>query len=824
MFSNEIATIIGAQKLGADKNPNISHLLTDSRSLTDADGTLFFALRTASGDGHKYIKELYEKGVRAFVVDNVQQQFISACSEAVFLKVEHALSALQALAAYRRAQFDIPIVGITGSNGKTIVKEWLYQLLSPETNVVRSPLSYNSQIGVPLSVWQLNEQAETGIFEAGISAPGEMQTLEAIIRPTLGIITNIGAAHQEFFQSSSEKCLEKLLLFQHCKTLIYCADDEVVSASIEKCGRLSDSLIAWSAEGRDAALRVEVTDVADVATQIAYSYNGVSGAFSLPLSDGASLQNAIHCLAACLYFGISPEVIADRMGRLSALAMRLEVVEGVRGCVLVNDSYCSDLYSLDLALDFMARRFSSSKVARKVAILSDIDHSGLSPMQLCSRIAQLAQQRGVDEIVGVGEGMVASSAAFSNVRFTAFATTGDLLSSQCLQQLSDALVLIKGARRAGFERVAEALSLKMHATRLEVNLQSLAHNLRYYRSLLQPSTKIVCMIKASAYGAGATEVAKTLSDNGANYLAVAVADEGVALRMAGITAPIMVMNPEPAAFSLMFQHRLEPEIYSFELLEAFLRSAQSAGVADFPIHVKFDTGMSRLGFSPEADVAALIDKLGRQSFLKISSVFTHFAGSDDAAFDMFTREQFARFKQATERLQSAFDYRIVRHACNTAGAERFPEMHLDMVRIGLGLYGISPIGTKALQPVATLTTTILQLRDLPAEATVGYSRRGKLARCSRIAALPIGYADGLNRRLGCGRGHCIVNGKCAPYVGNICMDVCMIDVTDIDCRVGDRVEIFGPSLSAEVVASWLDTIPYEVLTNVSERVKRVYYE
>ncbi len=826
MLLTEVASVINAKVVGSPAALTITHLLTDSRSLVSTEGTLFFALRTPSGDGHRYIAELLSRGVLAFVTEDAPRAEWCECyPHATFLVVESVLSALQKLASFWRQQFAIPVIGITGSNGKTIVKEWLHHLLADSMKVARSPQSYNSQIGVPLSVWQLSPSDQLGIFEAGISAPAEMARLEPIIRPTIGIITNIGAAHQANFASPACQCVEKLQLFRNCKTLIYSADDAIVSQGVEKMSTPGLQLLSWSAKRNPASLQVSITELSTTKSKASYVFQGQQHAFTLPFADPASLQNALHCLAACLSLGLTPEVIAQRMQQLSPLAMRMEVVEGKNACLLVNDSYSSDLYSLDLALDFMARRRLTSSVERSVAILSDVEQTGLSSDTLYASIASTVAQRGVDHVIGVGEGMMQAKAAFSGVSFVSFLSTRELLASGHLHQLANAIVLIKGARRAGFERVVEALALKAHATHLEINLQSLAHNLRYYRSLLPPTTQTICMIKASAYGAGAVEVAKTLIASGASRLAVAVADEGVALRHAGITAPIMVMNPEPSAFRQMFAHQLEPEIYSFTLLEQLQSAATDAGIEHFPIHLKLDTGMSRLGFTPETDVPQLIALLIGQQRLHVSSVFTHFAASDDSALDDFTHQQYLRFQQAADELQSAFSHKILRHACNTAAVERFPQMALDMVRLGIGLYGVSPTGAHPLQPVASLLTTILQLRTLPPTATVGYGRRGQLHRpLTRIAALPIGYADGLSRRLGLGRGYCLIRGQRAPYVGNICMDVCMVDVTDIDCHEGDRVEIFGPTLPVAQLAHWLDTIPYEVLTSVSQRVKRIYYE
>lgn len=819
----KIATLIGARRYGSS-DAVIDWLLTDSRSLAFPETTLFFALRTALGDGSNYIADLYRRGVRSFVVRRLPDRYEKLYPEACFLVVVSPLKALQRLAERHREEYDIPVIGITGSNGKTMVKEWLYQLLSPGLRVTRSPRSYNSQVGVPLSVCLLDSRSNVGIFEAGISQPGEMQPLADIIQPTIGIITNLGEAHQENFLSMEEKGCEKLLLFKHCGLLICCKDDAAVAASLAKAD-FKGTLLAWSKTDSAAPLYVESIGKTDTATCITYQYKAnTRGTYTLPFIDEAAIDNSLHCLATCLHMGLDAETIAERMARLEPVAMRLEVKEGVRGCTIINDSYNSDITSLGIALDFMNRRPSETGEARRTLILSDILQSGIMHMELYSRVAEMVNSRGITKLIGVGPEITRAAGLFRVEDHHFFTSSEQLLESSLLDTLEGEVILIKGARSFGFEKIGERLAKKVHETTLEVNLEALAANLNHYRSFMKPETKMVCMVKASAYGSGSIEVAKTLQDRGVDYLAVAVADEGAELRKAGITRNIMVMNPEMTAFDTLFQYSLEPEVYSFALLEALILAAKKRGITNYPIHIKLDTGMSRLGFCPETDMERLIERLQRQYALIPRSVFSHFAGSDSPDFDAFSDQQFARFKAASEKLQAAFPHKILRHICNSAGIERFPERHLDMVRLGLGLYGISPITNKIIHNVCTLKTTILQLRDISAETTVGYSRRGKLGRPARIAALPIGYADGLNRHLGNGRGYCLINGKKAPYVGNICMDVCMADVTDIDCHEGDSVEIFGDALPVTALSDLLGTIPYEVLTSVSERVKRIYYQ
>ena len=800
----KITTLIGARRIGS-ADAQISWLLTDSRSLCFPEETLFFALKTNRNDGHRYIEDLYRRGVRNFVVNLTPDLPKEGAN---FLVVPSPLAALQRLAERHRDEFNIPVVGITGSNGKTMVKEWLYQVLSPQMTVTRSPKSYNSQIGVPLSVWLLNEHTDVALIEAGISQPGEMAALADIIQPTIGVLTSLGAPHQENFRSMEEKCMEKLQLFHDAKVIIYNADDDLVS----RCIRRS------SFKGRKIGWRREE----------------LLPTYSLPFDDEASIECSLAVAATALYLGVKPEELRERMARLEPVAMRLEVKEGQHGCLLINDSYNSDINSLDIALDFMQRRTSDSG-QRKCLVLSDIYQSGMTDEALYSEVNALCIKRSVDKLIGIGPRISAQRSTFSVPRSTFFATTEDFLNSQAFRELHDEVILVKGARPFGFDRITEQLEQKVHETILEVDLNALVNNLNYYRSFMKPETKLVCMVKADAYGAGAVEVAKTLQDHRVDYLAVAVADEGVTLRRNGITQNIMIMNPEMTAFKTMFDYDLEPEVYSFRLMDALIRAAEKEGITGYPVHIKLDTGMHRLGFDPEKDIDEVISRLKHQTAIIPRSVFSHFVGSDSDDFDNFSRLQFERFDRASRRLQEAFDHKILRHICNSAGIEHFPERHLDMCRLGLGLYGynpmgpispISPIGPiSTLSPVSTLKTTILQLRHVPKEETVGYSRKGVLTRDSVIAAIPIGYADGLSRHLGRGACYCLVNGQKAPYVGNICMDVAMIDVTDIpNVHEGDTVELFGKNLPVTVLSDVLDTIPYEVLTAVSGRVKKVYFQ
>ena len=912
----KITTLIGARRYG-DTDMAIGWLLTDSRSLCFPEQTLFFALRTQRNDGHRYIDDLYRRGVRAFVVEQLPDGYAERYGDANFLRVPSPLAALQRLAERHRDEFSIPVVGITGSNGKTWVKEWLYQILSgigepsdhhPQASdhhsqtsghhqqasdnhplasrlkVTRSPKSYNSQIGVPLSVWLLNEQTKVALFEAGISEPGEMLALHDIIQPTIGVLTSLGTAHQENFRSMDEKCMEKLQLFRDAKVIIYPSDDDTVSRCVRRLD-FQGERIGWSRFSDKAPMFVK-TD----GCHITYIYKGVEGSYDLPFQSEAAIENSITCAATALYLGLQPDELSHRMSHLEPIAMRLEVKEGQHGLTLINDSYNSDLQSLDIALDFMQRR-PDQQGRRRTLILSDIYQSGEKSEDLYARVSDLAVKRGIDRFIGIGPEITAERGEIAIGQKWFFPGVEQFLQSSVFRSLHDEVVLLKGARSFGFERITELLEQKVHETILEVDLNAVVSNLNYFRSFMKPETKMVCMIKADAYGAGAVEIAKTLQDHRVDYLAVAVADEGVELRRAGITQNIIVMNPEMSSFKTLFDYDLEPEVYSFRLMDALIKAARAQGITGWPVHIKLDTGMHRLGFdtspspskggkclaggssadcssseegSGQTDVERLIDVLKHQSAIIPRSVFTHFVGSDSDDFDNFSARQFELFDRASRQIQAAFSHKILRHVDNSAGIEHFPERQLDMCRLGIGLYGVDPLSEKlrvkseeyaaaasssnggtvaergskrseeansslftlhsSLSCVSTLKTTILQIRNVPKEETVGYSRKGVLTRDSRIAAIPIGYADGLDRHLGNRHGYCIVNGQKAEYVGNICMDVALIDVTDIDCQEGDQVEIFGRELPVTVLSDILQTIPYEVLTSVSNRVKRVYFQ
>ena len=730
----KITTLIGARRYGT-ADANIAFLLTDSRSLCFPEETLFFAIKSERNDGHKYIPSLYLRGVRNFVVTSVPDSYQARFPQGNFLKVTNTLEALQRLAERHRDEFDIPIVGITGSNGKTVVKEWLYQVLSPDCFVTRSPRSYNSQIGVPLSVWLMSDDTKVGIFEAGISKPGEMLALRDIIQPTIAVLTNLGAAHQENFPSMEAKCKEKLILFHDARSIVYNADDAIVARLVDASGYKGEKL-CWSRKDAGAKMFVKKVVKSETTTTVDYIYNNVEGSYTIPFIDDAGIEDSIVTAIVALRLGVKLEELKARMAQLEPVAMRLEVKEGRHGCTLINDSYNSDINSLDIALDFMNRR-PDHKGRRRTLILSDIQQSGMKPDDLYREVSRLAKERGVEKFIGIGP-VVSDNASKIDINDSFFFNSvSSFLDSTVFHTLRDEVILIKGARQFGFDQITDLLVEKVHETVLEVNLNAVVANLNYYRSFMKPETKLVCMIKADAYGAGSVEIAKTLQDHRVDYLAVAVADEGATLRRNGITSNIMIMNPEMSAFKTMFDYDLEPEVYSFRLLDALVKAAEKEGITGWPVHIKLDTGMHRLGFDPEKDMDKLIDRLKHQDAIIPRSVFSHFVGSDSDDFDAFSAHQFELFDKGSRKLQAAFSHKILRHIDNSAGIEHFPERQLDMCRLGLGLYGINSRNNQVINNVSTLKTTILQLRNVPAGDTVGYSRKGKIDHDSVIAAIPI---------------------------------------------------------------------------------------
>lgn len=813
----EIAEILGAET-GRLSDAAVDTLLTDSRTLTYPERSLFFAIRTDSNDGHRYIHSLLEKGVRNFVVDHIPD---GISDDANFIVVDSTVDALQRLAAYHRHRFKIPVIGVTGSRGKTIVKEWLYQLLRNDYNIVRSPRSYNSQIGVPLSVWDIDENTDLAIIEAGISRPDEMQVLEKIISPTITVFTNIGNEHKEGFSSIEEKCTEKMRLSRNSEYVIFDGNDSTIFNSIIDLS-YGHQEISWSRSDTDAPIFISSTIKEGGCTTINYTYLLYAGKITIPFTAESDIDNAIVCLATLLCLRVPMDSLPERFLRLSPTGTRMDATEGVNDCQLIYDTYTSDYLSLTPALDFMARR--DTHLRSRTIILSDVLPESIPEEEVYAKIADLLRLRNVGRIIGIGPQISAHSRLFpSNSRF--FDTTGEFLSAMSPSDFSKELILLKGAPDFGFSHIIEMLEARQHETVLEVNLDALVHNFNFYRSHLTPDTKIVCMLKASGYGAGSYEPAKTLQQQGASYIAVAAHDEGVALREAGITMPIMVLNPKVVNYKALFDNRLEPEVFSFDMCAEIIREARKFHVKDYPIHVKIDTGMHRLGFTLE-ELPALAEMLKEQDNVYPASVFSHLATADDLTDDSYARMQLDYFDRCCAAFIPRFRHPISRHILNTDGILRFPEHQYEMVRLGIGLYGVPTLGNgydEQLRPVSSLQSVVIQIREWEAGTTVGYGRNGLLKRRSRIATIPIGYADGFNRRLGNGNGQVYINGNRVPTVGNICMDLFMADVTDTECRVGDKVEIFGNHISAEEIAGRIGTIPYEVLTSVSSRVKRIYY-
>jgi alanine racemase len=791
---NDIARIINA-KATAHSNDIITQLLLDSRKVYSLNASLFFALKGFRRDGHQFIPELYKKGARNFVVSSPVDA--AAYPEANFLQVANVLEALQQLAAYHRKQFTIPVIGITGSNGKTIVKEWLYQLLQADHTIVRSPKSYNSQIGVPLSVWQMNEKHTLGIFEAGISQPGEMDKLEKIIQPTIAVLTNIGEAHSQGFSSMAQKEKEKRILFRN-------AEEPKPLSGIEIKIQGTHSFIQAKSETGD----------------------GMS--IEIPFTDEASVQNAITCWKVMLMLGYDNAVIKERMKHLLPVNMRLELKKGINHCSIINDSYSADLSSLEIALNFLDQQGAGIS---RTAILSDFLQSAMPDEQLYRQVYDNLSKHGIKKIITIGERISGSFQQMlkeneTGIQFQNFLTTEDFLQQFRSSWFRDEIILVKGARLFAFEKIVQVLEQKVHQTILEINLNAIVHNLKAYQAIIEPSTKVMAMVKAFAYGSGGAEIAGILQYHKADYLGVAYADEGVELRRAGITMPVMVMNPEESSFDAIVEYDLEPELYSFDLLESFSAFLTKEGLQQYPVHIEIETGMNRLGFSV-TEMEKLSALLAKPGLLSVRSVFSHLAASEEAVQDEFSMQQFHLFKEAAGMLKEKLGYPFLLHIANSAAVVRHPEMQLDMVRLGIGLYGIDSANSHRmdLHTVATLKSTIAQLKYLKAGESVSYNRRGVVKRDSVIATVRIGYADGYPRRLGNGAGIVSVKGKLAPVIGTVCMDMFMVDVTDIPgTEEGEEVIIFGKELPVESVAEKAGTIPYEIMTGISQRVKRVYFE
>ena len=817
----EVSEIVNGKLVGDALDRNVSDLLIDSRHLVDPHQALFFALKSNRNDGHRYIEDLYEKGVRAFMVSHLPE---STFPDAAFVVVPDTLKALQALAAHHRQQFDIPVIGITGSNGKTIVKEWLYQMLSPDYNIVRSPKSYNSQVGVPLSVWQMNETNTLGIFEAGISEPDEMMSLQDIIRPTIGVFTNIGQAHDENFINRVQKAGEKLNLFTKTEQLVYCMDYSDIQQVVIRSGMASKvKLFTWSRKFTEADLFVSEITKSEKTATIACTYHGENLSFLIPFADKASVENAIHCIAVGLLLQMKPEVIAERLKSLISIAMRLEIKAGVNNCTIINDYYNSDINSLAIALDVMRHQHQHRQ---HTVILSDILQSGRNEVDLYTEIAQLLKNKGVDTLIGIGEALSRQSNKFEMETYF-YKNVPDFLAQFPFSKFNNQTILLKGARAFEFEQIGMELQEKAHETVLEINFNHLVSNLNHFRSKIKPETKLMVMVKAFGYGSGNLEVSNILQFHNVDYLTVAFADEGVELRRAGINLPIMVMSPEVNSYDNIIKYHLEPEVFSFRNLSFIEKAIENLALPEahpLNVHIKLDTGMHRLGFSKD-ELPELIRRIQSNPMLNVKSVFSHLATADNPAEDAFTLSQIHSFEEGSQMIVEAFPH-VLRHILNTAGISRFPQYQFDMVRLGIGLYGVPTCEADKglLQPVVSLKTTINQIKNIPAGDSIGYNRHGHADHDMRIGIVPIGYADGLSRLLGNGNGTFYVHDMPVKIVGDVCMDMCMLDLTHVEAKEGDTVVVFDAEHDINDIAKACQTIPYEIMTRVSQRVKRVYYQ
>ncbi len=812
--AKKISEILKGKLSGASSN-SIQHLISDSRTITTYNESVFFALVSERNNGHKYVNDLYKNGVRCFVVS----ENVKLPKDCAVIKVKNSLTALQQLATYHRQQFSLPVIAITGSNGKTMVKEWLYALLKNNFNICRSPKSYNSQIGVPLSVWNLNSEHTVGIFEAGISTTKEMPKLEKIIKPNIGVFTNLGDAHSDGFSGVKQKITEKFSLFDNCTVIVV---NGLSAKQIPTKFRRKKLILIGKEKG--SAIQIKKTVVEANSTKIELAYYKKNYSLEIPFTDTASISNAITCFGVLLATGLEPEKYYSSFKELPSIALRLEIKNGINNCVLINDFYNSDLDSLKIALNYLNQQTRNSS---KTVILSDIEQSGQSTKNLYKEIAKLLKQYKINSLIGIGKNISSNASAFT-INKTFFENTNEFVSTINSNQISinNSTVLLKGARSFGFENISQLLQQKSHDTVLEINLNKLTENINYYRGLLKPETQIMCMVKATGYGSGSAEIAKTLQHIGVNYLAVAYADEGVELRNAQINLPVMVMSPEEDSLEDIINYNLEPEIYSFRILELFCKQLQKSGYAEaFPVHIKIDTGMHRLGFE-EKDFETLASTLLKYPQLKVKSVFSHLAGSDNSELDSFTNEQISVFEKACSVLKNKLGYGFIKHICNSGGITRFKNAHYDMVRLGIGMYGIGVNSEEQnkLQNVSALKTRISQIKNIKSGDTVGYNRNGKVINDITIAVIPIGYADGFKRELGNGKFAVYINKIACKTIGNICMDMCMVDVTNINCKEGNEVVVFESFGQIHNLSVAMNTIPYEVLTSISGRVKRIYVQ
>ncbi|GAB4319014.1 MAG: bifunctional UDP-N-acetylmuramoyl-tripeptide:D-alanyl-D-alanine ligase/alanine racemase [Bacteroidales bacterium] len=817
----DIAGIVGGKAfIKVPGHQTISDILIDSRKLITPKQALFFALTTGKNDGHRYIDELVQRGVRNFVISN--NEYLR--TDANMILVDNTLTALQQLAARHRQRFDIPVIGITGSNGKTIIKEWLFQLMSPDYRITRSPKSYNSQVGVPLSVWALNPNSQLGIFEAGISEPDEMDPLQKIIKPTIGVFANIGPSHSENFINITQKTGEKLKLFTHVEKLIYCTGYNDIRETIIRSGMAGNiKLFGWGRNPGDA-IRLQSFVEKPGETLLVVTIGKEEFRFSIPFTDEASVENAMHCWVTMWVMGYDMHEVAGRFRNLQPVAMRLEVKEGINRCLLINDSYNNDIHSLRIALDFLRQQSHHEK---RTLILSDILQSGINDNELYEEVSRMVEQSGVQRFIGIGPALMNQTAKFGKDALF-FPSTQKFLSVFPFGEFQNETILLKGARKFEFESITQQLQQKAHETVLEVNLNALVHNLDYFRNKLPEGTRIMAMVKAFSYGSGSIEIASVLQYHQVDYLSVAYADEGVELRKAGIKMPIMVMNPDEQSFDAIIKHNLEPEIYNFrslELLEEATRANLIPENKPVKVHIKLDTGMHRLGFGTD-EIEELIGRLKKIRSIYVVSVFSHLAASDDPGADDFTRRQIEVFRNGAGKIASGADHPVMLHILNTAGISRFPEATFDMVRLGIGLYGITAVeeDRRNLENVSTLRSIISQIKTVKPGEIVGYNRSWVAEKETRIGIVPVGYADGISRRMGNGVGSFLIRGKRVPLIGEVCMDMCMVDLSDLDeVREGDTIIIFGRDLPVQEVADSIGTIPYELLAGISRRVKRIYF-
>ena len=821
LLTAEIARIVKGKLTGNPGLP-VTDIVIDSRQVSFNDEVAFVAIRGIHHDGHHFVENLYLKGLRVFIVESLPEN-IRKFAGGTFIVTGNSVRALQLLGSYKRNKFKSPVIAITGSAGKTIVKEWLADVLGLTIPVVRSPKSFNSQVGVPLSVWKLDERYKLGIFEAGISFPGEMDKLQKIIDPDIGVITNVGDAHSENFRDNREKALEKLKLFRNASVIIYCSDHELIRQLIrEDTGFGNKKVVGWSFTNINAEIFVRKNSCRAGHTFVTLKYNGHENDFEIPFSDRSSVENAITVAAVCLFLGTDIEIIRKGISGLVSVAMRMELRSGINKCILIEDYYNSDPGSLGMALEYMRSQSGKHQDKKKTTlILSDFLQSGRDSGELYSEVAALLTKTGIDRFIGIGEGLSQNSDFFeTDSKF--YSSTDEFIRGFIRSDYSDEIILLKGARLYEFEKIGELLEQQVHQTVLEINLDAISHNLNEFKRHLNPDTRIMVMVKAFAYGSGPAEIAGLMEYHRISYLGVAYADEGIQLRNAGVSLPVMVMNPDPAASEHLIRYNLEPEIYSFNSLERFTKIASKHGLLGYPIHIKIDSGMHRLGFMPE-EIEELAGKIKASESVKIASVFSHLAASEDPSYDTFTKKQIGIFLKAADILQAAAGYLFLRHILNSSGIVRFPQFQFDMVRPGIGIYGAATLEGLSLKNTGRFKTRISQVKKIPANEPVGYNCMDVADRERIIAILPVGYADGLNRRLGGGNGSLFIKGRRVPIIGNICMDMCMADITGLNAEPGDEAEVFGENISILEVAEKCGTIPYEILTSIPERVKRIFF-